>query len=135
MPAKTPNYKTRIAQTLSCEQDIKLCLLYGSAAAGRLRADSDLDVAVAGERALAPERMMDLRFRLAEATGRDVDLLDLQAVNGTILHQALTRSNIVFVRDHALYASIIQRMLYNQADMMPYVRRMLAVRRQVFLRA
>lgn len=50
--------------------------LFGSAAQGRLRADSDIDIAVRhGEPFDAMERF-ELAIQLAKRWGRDVDLLD-----------------------------------------------------------
>ena len=64
---------------------------------------------------------------------KQVDLVDLQSVSGTILHQALTKGNLVFVKDKNLYAEIIKKMLFNQADMMPNYNMILKKRREEFL--
>ena len=122
-----------IKGALSGFDDVKVCLLYGSAIQGRLRPDSDLDVAVASDTALNHEQKMVLRSELERATGREVDLLDLQSVSGPILHQALTKGEVVIVRDHLLYAGIMKRMIFNQTDMMPYYHRMLEARRRAFV--
>lgn len=112
---------------------IKLAILYGSATTGRLRTTSDFDVAVAMKKKLTLDQRMDICLALEEATRRTVDLLDLQVVSGVILHQALTTGRLILVRDHELYADIMKRMLFNQADMMPYYHRMLTERREGFL--
>ena len=122
-----------IKGALSGFADVKVCLLYGSVVQGRLRPDSDLDVAVASDTVLDHERKMALRSKFERATGREVDLLDLQSVSGPILHQALARGEVVMVRDHLLYAGIMKRMIFNQADMMPYYQRMLEARRRAFV--
>lgn len=123
----------RIKAVLSGHSEIKLAILFGSAAEGRLRPDSDLDVAVAADSSLSSDHVMNLQSELSLVTGREVDLLDLVAVSGTILQEALTKGSLLFVKDHVLYGDLIIRMLLNQTDMMPYVRRMLEERRTRFV--
>lgn len=52
--------------------------VFGSAATGRLREDSDIDLAVAG---LPPKRFLEAMGRAARAMGRPVDLVDLDEEN------------------------------------------------------
>jgi predicted nucleotidyltransferase len=47
--------------------EIRVVLLFGSAAQDRLTSDSDIDIAVAGGRPLGPDRQADLRLDLAGA--------------------------------------------------------------------
>jgi predicted nucleotidyltransferase len=57
---------------------LRLAVLFGSAARGRLRSDSDLDVAVLPVDALLPlTPELDLQVALERATGRSVDLVRL----------------------------------------------------------
>lgn len=63
----------------------------------------------------------------------DVDLIDLQEVSGIILQQALCHG--VLIRSTpSTYVSLIRKMWYNQADMMPYTRRVLERHAQRFIR-
>ena len=95
---------------------------------------SDVDIAVAGGRVFSAEEKVRLSQALSHALKREVDLVDLQAISGLILQQALCRGLIVKNDDHALYAGLLKRLWYNQADMMPYVRRILEQRRDSWLR-
>lgn len=112
---------------------VRLCLVFGSEASGRSTARSDLDVAVAAEASLQPEARLELMEALSTATGCVVDLVDLTAESGPILKQALSKGKIVQNTDKSLYARIIARMLFAEADMMPYYRRILQERRERFL--
>jgi putative transposase len=114
--------------------EVRFCTLFGSAGQGRLTARSDVDVAVAAERKLSVETRTRLTGALSAALGREVDLVDLQVVAGLILEQALCESKVVKNADHGLYARLLKRLWYNQADMMPYVRRMLEQRSSRWLR-
>ncbi len=52
--------------------------LFGSAATGRLRADSDLDLAILpGSAEIMPLALYDMQVLLAEKLGLNVDLVDL----------------------------------------------------------
>jgi uncharacterized protein len=112
---------------------IKLAILFGSL--GREDADweSDLDVAVAMEKPLSASEKMELIEELSQFCGRPVDLNDLQTAGGLILHRALTTGRLIRCTDHALYAEIIKKMHFNQADFMPYRRRILAQRRSAWI--
>ncbi len=72
---------------LGPRKDIPLALLYGSAASDTLHAGSDLDVAVSAGRVLSPEERLELSTDLLQATGREVDLLDIETAEGLILHE------------------------------------------------
>lgn len=123
-----------LARVLAPFDEVRLAVLFGSAAAGRLAAESDLDVAVAGEAPLSADRRLAISRAVSEATGREIDLLDLTAATGPILHQALTTGRVVLCRDQVLHAGLMRRMLFDEADFGPLRRRLLAERRARFLR-
>ena len=85
--------------------------LFGSAAAGRLRSDSDLDVAVyqasAGKLEIEVDRELDreaeIQVALERATQRNVDLLTLNRAPATVCAAALLSGRRVLLRDGALY--------------------------------
>ena len=112
---------------------IRLCLVFGSAASGRAGALSDLDIAVAAAAPLPAEARLHLSETLSGAMQREVDLVDLMVESGPILKQALTKGIIVQNADKLLYARLISRMLFSEADMMPYHNRILRERRERFL--
>ena len=118
---------------LSRYPDVQLCIVFGSAASGRASPDSDLDIAVAAPQPLTAGRHLELIEAFSAATNREIDLIDLMAVSGPILRQALSTGVVVENRDKGLYARLISRMLFNQADMMPYYDRILRERRKRFL--
>ena len=113
--------------------DVRLCIIFGSAVSGKTSPESDLDVAVAADQPLTADRRLELTEAFSAAANREVDLVDLMAVSGPILRQALSKGVVVTNRDKDLYARLISRMLFNQADMMPYYDRILRERRTRFL--
>jgi predicted nucleotidyltransferase len=124
-----------IAALVAGETGIRLALIFGSLAKGRARNDSDVDVAVAADRPLDIGTKMRLIEQLAVLTGRPIDLVDLQAADGLILKQVLVEGRLLFCRDRALYARLMQRMIFDQEDAMRYHQRILAVRRNAWISA
>ncbi|MEI8095203.1 MAG: nucleotidyltransferase domain-containing protein [Spirochaetales bacterium] len=69
-----------------CRQfpSIKLALIYGSASRNELRPHSDLDVAVSSGSKMPWEVRGKLLMALEDASGRSVDLVDLETLEGLL---------------------------------------------------
>jgi hypothetical protein len=76
---------------------------------------------------------MNITEALAVKLKRAIDIVDLKETTGTLLHQILTKGQLVYCTDRILYAELIKKMLYNQADMMPYHNRILKERREQWI--
>ena len=68
---------------------VQAVYLFGSAARGRLRADSDADFAVLAAGTLDTVTVFETRLRLAAMLGRSVDLVDLRSASPVIARQVL----------------------------------------------
>lgn len=112
--------------------EIRLAILFGSMATGRASRDSDVDLALAMERPLKADEKMALMAELAEATGRPIDLIDLHVVGEPLLGQIVKRGRRVLGTDER-YAELIKRHLFEEADFMPYYRRILSERRAAWI--
>jgi predicted nucleotidyltransferase len=112
--------------------DLQAAWLLGSLATATAsrRADSDLDVAVLGERPLSARAKKQLIERLARVAGRPVDLVDLCATQGPIVGQVLQKGRLLFCRDSSSYAEQMYRFLFDQADWMPLRRHILKTRQE-----
>jgi predicted nucleotidyltransferase len=122
-----------IRKALQHRPDIKLCIVFGSLAAGKASIDSDLDIAVAADQPLSSDLYLELLEEFASATNREIDLVDLMTATGPISKQALSTGVVVQNLDKNLYARLISRMLFNEADMMPYYERTLQELRKLFI--
>ncbi len=111
---------------------IRLAILFGSLALGGERPDSDLDLAVDAGAELGVEDKIVLMGQLADATGRPVDLVDLRTAGEPLLGQIVVHGRRLIGSDEA-YAELIRRHLFDEADFMPYYRRILAERRQAWI--
>ncbi len=109
-----------------------LAIVFGSAARGQQRADSDLDVAVAASQPLTAVEKMSIIAALADRTGRPIDLIDLKSVAEPLLGQIVRHGRRLFGSDDA-HGDLISRHLFEQADFMPYRNRILAERRAAWI--
>lgn len=130
---KTKSIEKVIEKNLDGYPQVSLGILYGSAAAGNTRVESDIDLAIAGEESLSKDILIEIVKTLAIELNRPIDLVDLTETTGTLLHQILTKGKLIYCTDRVLYAEQIKKMLYNQADMMPYHDRILKERREEWI--
>jgi uncharacterized protein len=72
---------------------------YGSSGSAAETPESDVDVAVLPEAPLAAEALWRIRGALAEALGRDVDLVDLLRVTTVLKAEVLESGRLVYARD------------------------------------
>ena len=122
----------QVERVLRAERGVRVAVLYGSVATGYMRPDSDVDVAVLLDSPMDAGRKMAIISRLEAALSREVDLVDLSALTGTILKQILCKGRVL-IKTPAAFAALMSRMLYNQQDMMPYVTRTLLERQRRFI--
>lgn len=122
----------RIRQVLIQHGNIRLAILFGSLAVGRANRESDLDLAVLMEAPLSVETKMALIGDLSQAIGRPVDLIDLRTTGESVLGQVL-KYGVRLLGSDSDYAELIKRHLFDEADFMPYRRRILAERRRAWI--
>jgi predicted nucleotidyltransferase len=123
----------KIEKVLSRYPAVSLTILFGSLAAGHARSESDLDLAVLAAAPLSSQTRIDMIGDLALAFGRPVDLIDISRTHCPLLQQILTRGRLILCKDRSQYAELIRRMAYEEADFMPYYRRILAARRKAWI--
>lgn len=121
-----------IRDLLEQHTQIKLAILFGSVATGRARFDSDIDVAVGADRPLEVNEKINLIEALAQLSKRPVDLIDLKRVGEPLLGNILASGRRILGSDER-YAQLVYRHLLDEADFMPYQRRLLAERRRAWL--
>lgn len=126
------DHDERIQQILEKHPHILLAVLFGSLARNAANFDSDLDIAVRADRPLDADEKMRLIMDLAEAIGRPVDVVDLSTVGEPLLGQIMTGGRRL-LGDDARYAALLSQHLFDQADFMPYRRRILQERRRAWI--
>lgn len=98
---------------------IVAALVFGSGAAGRLRADSDLDLALlfAPERAPDDSDVLQIRADLEQVARRDVDLIVLNSASPIVAYQAVRKGQPLFCRDRGSYERFVVRLISAYADL------------------
>lgn len=112
----------KILEIISNFPDILFCSLYGSGAKNKMTPKSDIDIAVAKNIPFSPEELVDISLKLSGICQREIDIVDIQKASGVILQEVLCNGKILLKKSPELYASLIRKMWYNQADVMPNIR-------------
>ena len=84
-----------LAKTL----DPYLIVLFGSAATGKLRADSDIDLAYLSDQDIEAYDLFMLSQQLASLLGRDVHLLNLNQVPTVLQAQVIDKGKMILDRE------------------------------------
>jgi predicted nucleotidyltransferase len=102
LPAATIGATTldRVVGTLDRRFGLDALWLFGSEAAGRARADSDVDLAALFRTRPEPLDLLDARQELAELIGRDVDLVDLDRASPILAMQVLRHGRLLVERNY-----------------------------------
>ena len=129
---KLASIESVIRTALISHAGIRQALFFGSLARGQGRPDSDVDLAVDAGQPLDADARMLLIGQLGELTGRPIDLIDLRTVGEPLLGQVLKYGKRLLGKD-ADYAELIKRHVFNEADFMPYYRRILSERRNAWI--
>ena len=130
---KTPSpIDAQLREVLARFPGVSLAVLFGSVAADRPRADSDLDIAVAADHPLTVADKIAMTQALAETTGRPIDLIDLATVTEPLLGQIVQHGRRLLGSD-TRFGNLISRHLFEQADFMPIRARVLAERRMAWI--
>jgi predicted nucleotidyltransferase len=126
------DFDDRLRQTLIAHGGIRLAIMFGSLARGGATQASDLDLAVLMDAPLSMETKLGLIDVLSQTFGRPVDLIDLQRVGEPLLGQIL-KYGVRLLGSDTDHARLITRHLLDEADFMPYRRRILAERRRAWI--
>jgi uncharacterized protein len=120
---------TNIIDVINQHPYIELAYVFGSVAKSSARPNSDIDIAIKTSSPLTVIEKIKLIEELAQTTGRAVDLIDLRSAGEPLVGEIL-RDGIRLKGSSTLHAELIKQHLFDTADFLPYVRRMLAERRQ-----
>lgn len=108
----------RIRAVLAGGPPLRLAIVFGSAARGELRPDSDIDVGIVPvdpDLPLAAE--LDLQACLERACGRPVDLLRLDRASTLLTWEAARRGRLVLADSAVTFARFRARAALDHADL------------------
>lgn len=121
-----------IRQVLSQHGEVRFAILFGSQASGQARPQSDVDLAVLLNAPMSAKDKMSLISDLSALCGLPIDLVDLRVAGEPLLGQIL-KHGIRLLGTDSDYAELIKRHLFDEADFLPYRKRILAERRHAWI--
>ena len=127
--------ESELSRILTDFAEVKLAILYGSAARRTMHPGSDVDLAVAAHprRELDPELLIDISLACGDVVAREVQVRDLARARGLYLKQVLTEGAVIVERDPTVRGELIIRMLDFVEDMLPNVRMIRRANTQRFI--
>lgn len=109
-----------VRAALTAEPDVRLCVLFGSAARNELEPRSDLDVAVIG---IASSRLGALEATLARAAGRPVDLVALETAPPLLRFEVARDGKVLIERSPYAWSDFRARAMVDWWEWAPLARR------------
>jgi hypothetical protein len=100
---------------------IQAVYLFGSRAAGRARAGSDVDLAVVSRNVPSASEKLDILSRLAKEGFCDVDLVFLPKDNIVLQYEAVRMNRVVYCRPEFDSASHFSLVIRRYLDFLPYL--------------
>lgn len=126
------SFLTQLKAVLLQFPQIKLALLFGSQANGKVRPDSDIDLGILAQEPLSADFKLQLMQTLGAKFGRPVDIVDLYHVPEPITGQIL--KGIRLIGDDTVCGSLLYRHLLNVADFFPLQQKILTERRNRWIK-
>ncbi|MEX1112287.1 MAG: nucleotidyltransferase domain-containing protein [Candidatus Andersenbacteria bacterium] len=85
--------------TVAKEHGLKLIVLYGSQAAGKTHAESDVDIAVLADKELSYEEMFVIEEKIGKAINQSqdkIDLVDTRHIPPLLLYNVARKGQLVY---------------------------------------
>lgn len=101
--------------------DIQAVYLFGSTAAGKTQAWSDLDLAIVPRRAALRDQKLDLLADLAGDGFCDVDLLFLDSADIVTRYEAVRLNHLIYEAEDFDRGEMYSRVVRQYLDFLPYL--------------
>jgi predicted nucleotidyltransferase len=116
--------QTVVARCASRKREIQAAYIFGSAATGRTRRDSDVDVAVLVSGRIQPDNMFEYRLKLMADLGSalhrsDVDVVILNEAPPLLAHRVLSKGKLIFERSASARIRFQVNTANRYADLVP----------------
>jgi len=121
-----------LKNVINNDNEIDLCILYGSAVKNKLKTNSDIDVVVGHSKGIHYKKRLDLSIKLSKIIGREVSLLDIGRMNGLILREVLIKGLTIKNKNPLYKAKQIIKMLDFVEDILPFQKKCLLKKARLF---
>ncbi|MBN2341815.1 MAG: nucleotidyltransferase domain-containing protein [Deltaproteobacteria bacterium] len=122
-----------IQEYFSTSEDVLLVALYGSHATGTATQQSDIDIALYLRNPMTTDRKMEIISELGPLCQAELDVLDLHQASALLFRQVFTKGKILINKSSVAYEKLLTRLVYDEADFLPLVRRTLKERADRFI--
>ena len=99
----------KLKEFLEKDPNIVFAIVFGSAVRGKLRKDSDIDVAIYVKNELEPLKYLELMSKLSDLVKREVHLVILNSASPLLRHQVMKEREILFIKDFDTYAKFREK--------------------------
>ncbi|MDK2372386.1 MAG: nucleotidyltransferase domain-containing protein [Candidatus Korarchaeota archaeon] len=113
-----------LRRVLSVEDNVIYAILFGSVVEGRMREDSDMDVAIKFFIRPEPLELGRLSSLMESAVGRPVHIVDVDTAPPPLRYEIFRTGITILVRDETLMAEDKARAIMEYLDSKPYYERM-----------
>jgi predicted nucleotidyltransferase len=122
----------KLIRILSRYPQFELAILFGSQASGNATGESDIDLALLAGAPISSSLKLELVELIGARLGLPVDIVDLYFAAEPILGQVFKGKRLL--GDDATYARLLTKHLINTADFVPLQQRILAERRNAWIK-
>lgn len=125
----------RLKIWLNEQPEIELALLFGSYANASQQSNSDLDLAIQtkSKTGLNAEQKLSYLEQLNILLEVEIDLIDLHNIGQPLLSQIMKYGKQL-KGDNNIYAELAVKSVNSAQDFIPYIKRMLAERRELYIK-
>ena len=102
-------------------EDIIFAYIFGSYVQGKMRADSDIDIAIYLENKMDIETYLEIKMHLSDACKREVDLIVLNDAISLLKYQIYKNNILLFTRDKTIETRYKVKTLFEYSDMKRYL--------------
>jgi predicted nucleotidyltransferase len=113
--------------TLNCKNilieydDIIFAYIFGSYAQGKIRKDSDIDIAIYLKSKLDVDMYLKIKMDLSEVTKREVDLVILNDATPLLKYEIYKNHILLFTRDETMESNYKVKTLFEYNDVKRYL--------------
>ena len=102
-------------------ENITFAYIFGSYAQGKIRVDSDIDIAIYLEKKIDIETYLEIKMYLSETCKREIDLIILNDATPLLKYEIYKKSILLFTRDRTIETSYKVKTLFEYNDIKRYL--------------
>lgn len=102
-------------------ENITFAYIFGSYAQGKIRVDSDIDIAIYLEKKIDIETYLEIKMYLSETCKREIDLIILNDATPLLKYEVYKKGILLFTRDRAIETSYKVKILFEYNDIKRYL--------------